>query len=44
MVVIDVKLNSESVNAPVVLDSWITNPSVGSFAFGTSFGTTTRTL
>ena len=30
--------------APVLLDSWITNPSLGSFAFAASFGTTTRTV
>ena len=30
--------------APVVLESWITNPSSGSFAFAASFGTTTRTV
>ena len=29
---------------PVVLDSWRTNPSLGSFAFDASFGTTTRTV
>ena len=30
--------------APVVLDSWMTKPSLGSFAFADSFGTTTRTV
>ena len=30
--------------APVLLDSWITNPSLGSFAVAASFGTTTRTV
>ena len=30
--------------APVLLDSWITKPSLGSFAFAASFGTTTRTV
>ena len=30
--------------APVLLDSWITNPSLGFFAFDASFGTTTRTV
>ena len=29
---------------PVLLDSCITNPSSGSFAFDASFGTTTRTV
>ena len=29
---------------PVVLDSWMTNPSLGSLAFAASFGTTTRTV
>ena len=29
---------------PVVLDSWMTNPSLGSFAFDASLGTTTRTV
>ena len=39
-------LSEKSVLAltPVVLDSCITNPSLGSFAFGASFGTTTRTV
>ena len=29
---------------PLVLDSWMTNQSSGSFAFAASFGTTTRTV
>ena len=39
-------LSEKSVLArtPLVLDSWMTNPSSGSFAFAASLGTTTRTV
>ena len=36
--------SSASVSAPVILDSWITNPSCGSFAPVVSFGITNLSL